>query len=159
MNLIEYGWNENWAAAFDKLAENEQKPGRICMEQKGSYRMITQYGELYGEVSGRFRHGALGYDSYPSVGDWVIADLRFPEDRAVIQAVLPRKSTFSRKVAGALTQEQVLAANFDYVIYIDQPAGRGENHGNQRDQGGRFKRQAYNYLQESGQVTLRWHGY
>lgn len=119
MNLTEFGWNKNWAAAFEKLAENEQKPGRICMEQKGSYRLITEYGELHGEVSGRFRYGALGYDSYPSVGDWVIAELMLSEGKAVIQAVLPRRSTFSRKVAGALTQEQVLAANFDYVFIVN----------------------------------------
>lgn len=119
MNLKDYGWNDYWTTAFEKRAVREQRPGRIFMEQKGSYRMITEYGELVGEVSGRFRHEALGYDSYPSVGDWVIADMRPLEGRAVIQDVLPRKSKFSRKVAGALTQEQVLAANFDVVFIVN----------------------------------------
>lgn len=119
MNLKEYGWNENWAAAFEKLAVNEQRPGRISIEQKGSYRLITELGELHGEISGRFRHEALGLDAYPSVGDWVIADLRPSDGRAIIHGVLPRRSKFSRKVAGVLTQEQVVAANFDYVFIVN----------------------------------------
>ena len=119
MILKEYGWNEDWAAVFKKLAGSEQMPGRITIEQKGSYRLVTEHGELFGEVSGRFRHEALGYDAYPSVGDWVIADLRPSEGKAIIHAVLPRKSKFSRKVAGALTQEQVVAANFDYVFIVN----------------------------------------
>lgn len=119
MILKEYGWNENWEVVFKKLAVGEQRPGRISMEQKGSYRLITEHGELHGEVSGRFRHEALGYDAYPSVGDWVIADMRPSEGKAIIHAVLPRESKFSRKVAGALTQEQVMAANFDHVLIVN----------------------------------------
>jgi ribosome biogenesis GTPase len=37
---------------------------------------------------------------------------------ALIEAVLPRQSKFSRKVAGANTQEQVVAANVDTVFIV-----------------------------------------
>ncbi|MGH3132037.1 MAG: ribosome small subunit-dependent GTPase A, partial [Gaiellaceae bacterium] len=72
------------------------------------------------DVSGRLRHeidwrvGLL-----PAVGDWVAA--RPSGGRATIQAVLPRRTKFSRNVAAGpsdLTQEQVLAANVDTVFLV-----------------------------------------
>ncbi len=43
---------------------------------------------------------------------------RAPGHRAVIAAILPRKSRFSRKVAGDTTVEQVVAANVDTVFVV-----------------------------------------
>ena len=54
-----------------------------------------------------------GRADLPAVGDWVAAD-----DEAVIHAVLPRFSQFSRKVAGLVTEEQVVAANVDTVFLV-----------------------------------------
>lgn len=119
IDLKKYGWNSAWEDAFKKIAVDGQKPARICQEQKGFYKMITEYGEMQGEVSGRFRHLAMGYDAFPSVGDWVSAELLLSENKAIIQALLPRRSRFSRKVAGALVQEQVVASNFDYVFIVN----------------------------------------
>ena len=117
--LKEFGWNNDWAGLFEKLAVGSQKPARVCMEQKGLYKLMTEYGEMYGEVSGRFRYEAAGLDAYPAVGDWVAAEMLPSERRAVIHAVLPRKSRFSRKVAGTIIQEQVVASNFDYVFIVN----------------------------------------
>lgn len=119
MSLIEYGWNESWAAVFGKIAVDGQMPARVVNEQKGLYKLVSESGELYGEVSGKFRYAASGYEDYPSVGDWVAVDMREPGVRTIIHAVLPIKSKFSRKVAGALTQEQVVASNFDYVFILN----------------------------------------
>ena len=119
VNINEYGWNNYWSEAFEKLAGEGMMPARVLQEQKGSYKLVSEFGEINGEVSGRYRHLASGYDSYPSVGDWVAADLMPQEGRAVIHALLPRKSKFSRKVAGAVTQEQIVAANFDYVFIVN----------------------------------------
>lgn len=119
MNLNEYGWNEEWDFTFHRLAGAGYRPARVVMEQKGQYKLVSEIGEVYGEVSGKFRYEASGYDSFPTVGDWVIADIRPAESISVIHGVLPRKSKFSRKVAGALTQEQVVAANFDYVFIVN----------------------------------------
>jgi ribosome biogenesis GTPase len=54
----------------------------------------------------------------PAVGDWVAIRKRRDEDRAVIVAVLPRRSSFSRKMAGQVTDEQVVAANVDIVFLV-----------------------------------------
>jgi ribosome biogenesis GTPase len=40
------------------------------------------------------------------------------EQKGIIQAVLPRKSKFSRKVAGELTEEQIVSANVDTVFIV-----------------------------------------
>ena len=77
-------------------------------------------------VSGRFRFEALATSDYPAVGDWVtLAARAWRGDPAVITAVLPRRSAFvrsaadaSRRSAGHLVDEQVLAANVDVAFLV-----------------------------------------
>ena len=80
-------------------------------------------------VSGRFRFEALAASDYPAVGDWVALAPRDgaggPDDLTVITAVLPRRSAFvrsaadaSRRSAGHLVDEQVLAANVDVAFLV-----------------------------------------
>lgn len=78
-------------------------------------------------VSGRFRFEALAPSDYPAVGDWVtLVDGHDPTaDSAIISAVLPRRSAFvrsaadaSRRSAGHLADEQVLAANVDVAFLV-----------------------------------------
>jgi ribosome biogenesis GTPase len=74
-------------------------------------------------VSGRFRFDALAPSDYPAVGDWVtVANGHEP---AVITAVHPRRSAFvrsaadaTRRSAGNLVDEQVLAANVDVAFLV-----------------------------------------
>jgi ribosome biogenesis GTPase len=74
-------------------------------------------------VSGRFRYDALAPSDYPAVGDWV--RVSNGQEPAVITAVLPRRSAFvrnaadaSRRSAGNLIDEQVLAANVDVAFLV-----------------------------------------
>ncbi len=53
-----------------------------------------------------------------AVGDWVAARPTPGEATGTIEAVLPRRSKFSRKVAGELTEEQIVAANIDTVFIV-----------------------------------------
>ena len=69
-------------------------------------------------MSGGVRHRAQGRHDFPAVGDWVAIKPPSPGHRAVIRAVLPRRSKFSRKVAGDTTVEQVVAANIDTVFIV-----------------------------------------
>ena len=52
------------------------------------------------------------------MGDWVAVRRAAGEATGTIEAVLPRRSRFSRKVAGELTEEQVVAANIDTVFVV-----------------------------------------
>ncbi len=74
-------------------------------------------GEAAGEVSGRFRHRARGPADYPAVGDWA-AVRPAGDDLVVIEALLPRRSAFTRKAAGEAVEAQVVAANVDTVFLV-----------------------------------------
>jgi ribosome biogenesis GTPase len=74
---------------------------------------------MLSEISGKLRHEAMDLDEFPSVGDFVVASLRTFEMRATIHKVLPRKSKFSRKVAGVNTKEQIVASNIDTIFLVN----------------------------------------
>lgn len=98
------------AAQYPKL-----RPFRVVSQQKGFYRIADGMTELTAEVSGKFIYRAAQAADYPAVGDYVAA--KADSDRAVIHEVLPRKSVFARRAAGAAGSEQIIAANID-VIFI-----------------------------------------
>jgi ribosome biogenesis GTPase len=57
------------------------------------------------------------------VGDWVAAEIIPTEEKALIHAVLPRRTKFSRTMAGGTTDEQILSANVDDVFIVAALAG------------------------------------
>lgn len=88
---------------------------RVSLQEKGLYHILSAEGEQPATVSGRFQYVAATVSDYPAVGDYVMADLN-GGDTAVIHHVLPRKSVFLRRAAGAAKTEQVVAANVDTVF-------------------------------------------
>ena len=74
---------------------------------------------MLSEISGKLRYEALNDEEFPSVGDFVVVSLRTSEMRATIHKVLPRKSKFSRKVAGTNTKEQIVASNIDTIFLVN----------------------------------------
>ena len=79
-------------------------------------------GNAPAELSGRLRHAADERGDLPAVGDWVAVT---PTEPAMVQAVLPRRTKFSRMAANdhGQTIEQVVAANVD-VVFLDRRARR-----------------------------------
>lgn len=116
--LQQLGWNEHFAAAFESHGRAGLEVGRVAIEHRSAYVVHTEYGELWAEASGALRHHAALQEELPCVGDWVALEARPDEHKATIHAVLPRKTRFSRKVAGFTTQEQVLASNIDIVFLV-----------------------------------------
>jgi ribosome biogenesis GTPase len=92
--------------------------GRVAVEHKDTYILYTEFGEVSAQVTGKMRHRSTERADLPTVGDWVIVSIRGEENRATIQEILPRKSKFSRKTAGGLTQEQIIATNVDTVFIV-----------------------------------------
>jgi ribosome biogenesis GTPase len=113
-DLVEYGWSGAWEEARRTHA-SDLAPARVVAEHRSGYRVQTGLGELPARLAGRLRHEAVERSALPAVGDWVLVDAVEGSDAAVIQVTLPRISKFSRKVAGARTEEQVVAANIDTV--------------------------------------------
>jgi len=126
MKLGDLGWNGFFNQHFERFRNRDFAPGRIACEHKRIYTIYTEHGELVAEVSGRFRHSADSRSEFPTVGDWVAIQARPEEGNATIHALLPRKSSFSRKapLAGGpaygpgRTEEQVLVANVDTVFLV-----------------------------------------
>jgi ribosome biogenesis GTPase len=81
-------------------------------------RVWCEGGEIEAVRSGRLTHRATSRRELPAVGDWVVVRKRPDESRGAIIAVLPRRSWFSRRMAGQVTDEQVVAANVDVVFIV-----------------------------------------
>jgi ribosome biogenesis GTPase / thiamine phosphate phosphatase len=110
LNLQDLGWDDGFAAALEP--HDNCVAGRVSAQHRGEYDVLTEAGEVRAHLAGRLRHEASSGAELPAVGDWVA--LR----DAVIQAVLPRRSAFARKVNLSATEAQVLAANIDTVFVV-----------------------------------------
>jgi ribosome biogenesis GTPase len=116
--LRQLGWNDGRQAEFAPLAAAGLVAGRVSLEHNHVYRVLTGSGERLAEAAGRLKHEAGGRDELPVVGDWVGLRIPASSERAQIREILNRTSKFSRKVAGRVTVEQVLAANIDTVFVV-----------------------------------------
>ena len=117
-SLASLGWDDRWQAEAETPAASGFTFGRIAIEYREQYLALTASGERAAEVSGRFLFDASSPADFPKVGDWV-AMTDFPDEgKAVIHAVLPRRTVLSRNAAGRRTEEQVLAANIDTIFLV-----------------------------------------
>ena len=119
MTLAELGWTDRFAAAYQPWqGKPHVSPGRVAIEFNQNFRIYVDEGEIDAVTAGRLKHRARGRTELPAVGDWVAVRKRPEEDRGVIQTVLPRQSAFTRRAAGDVTGEQVVAANVDVVFVV-----------------------------------------
>jgi len=116
--LAALGWDAAWAAAFAPHAAEGLSPARVAIEFNHLFRLYTGAGEVRAQHAGRLLHAAAGRHALAAVGDWVAIRTRPDERAATIEAVLPRRTEFSRKAAGELTERQVIAANIDVVFLV-----------------------------------------
>lgn len=119
MNLQTIGYNQFFEQEFSPFDNNQVIVGRIALEHKHLYRVLTEHGELLCEISGKFVFQAEKREDYPAVGDWVVIKPSIDEGKGIIQAILPRQSKFSRKTAGNVTEEQIVATNVDTVFLVN----------------------------------------
>jgi len=118
VELQAFGWDDGFAAAFQEYAADGLVPARVTLEHQHIYTVHTGRSDLLATVAGSLRHKIAARREFPAVGDWVVLRALVAGRRAVIHAVLPRRSKFSRKVAGDETDEQIVAANIDTVFLM-----------------------------------------
>jgi ribosome biogenesis GTPase / thiamine phosphate phosphatase len=114
--LAALGWSGDRAS--DLLPGTE--PARVARVDRGRLRVLTAAGEASAFPSPGLYDDARSDDAVPggpAVGDWVA--LR--GELAV--RVLPRRSAFTRTVAGRSSGAQVVAANIDTVFVVDALVG------------------------------------
>ena len=120
MSLSDYGWSEQWNAAFEQLRTTRSaedapiEPGRVLFLSRDHYRLYAAAGIVAARSAGRLHRD----DEVPAIGDWVAFESGGPTGEAWIIHRLPRRGTLSRKVAGDETREQVVAANVDRVFLV-----------------------------------------
>jgi len=118
MKLTELGWTDFFAEAFAAHTGSGLEPARVTVVNRGACVVYLPDGEVPAEVSGRFRHESAGPEAFPAVGDWVAVRRVTGDTRVMIHQVLPRRTKFSRTVAGRSGEEQILAANIDTVFLL-----------------------------------------
>src|SRR5687768_4930381 len=119
MTLEELGWDDERTREIESWAEKPaHEPGRVLIGFNYLYRVGIAGGEIDAVLSGRLKHRTERQGELPAVGDWVVLRKQPDEDRGAIVAVLPRRSRFSRRMAGNVTDEQVVAANVDVIFIV-----------------------------------------
>jgi ribosome biogenesis GTPase len=122
MDLTSFGWSEFFETSFGSYIGSYKGQGyiagRVALEHKGFFRVYTENGEVLAEISGKLRHEAVNRSDLPAVGDWVVIRTQAESGRGVIHGVLPRRTSFARKIAGSRTEEQIVSANIDTVFLV-----------------------------------------
>ncbi|MBW8015034.1 MAG: ribosome small subunit-dependent GTPase A [Planctomycetes bacterium] len=118
MDLRELGWNRFFEEHFTDHKQKGLVPARVIREHKHIYQVHTEDGPLTAALAGKIDYDAQTKADYPTVGDWVAVKLIPNEDKAVIRAILPRKSKFTRKSVAKADEEQVIAVNIETVFLV-----------------------------------------
>ena len=118
MDLTTLGWNQHWQDLFTDHAAAGLAPARVVTEDKHYYTVVSDHGPHLAQIVGRLLHLRADNAQLPKVGDWVAIRRPGQTDRVSIEAVLPRKSTLDRKIAGRAGSGQVLAANIDVALVV-----------------------------------------
>lgn len=118
MQLTDLGWCSFFENHFKQYQNQDYSVMRVIRENREKYIACNESGEFSCEVTGKFRFETNNKSKFPTVGDWVVASIVPNEKKAMIHAVLPRQSIFSRKAAGEITEEQPVAANIDIIFII-----------------------------------------
>jgi ribosome biogenesis GTPase len=116
--LKNYGWKSEHNQIKEILSKEGFELGRVILQHKRLYRVITEHGEVLASISGKFRFGAVYSFDYPCVGDWVALTLQKEESKAVIHRVIPRRTTFWRQAVGSTIEKQIVCANMDTVFLV-----------------------------------------
>src|SRR5438270_5907375 len=119
MDLHVLGWNAHWRDLFEPYLAKHLTAGRVVAEHRGAYRVETQTGDRAASLAGRLRHSSTRRSELPAVGDFVALRLSRDQDGpAIVEAVLPRRTSFVRRAAGRHSDDQVIAANVDTIFVV-----------------------------------------
>jgi ribosome biogenesis GTPase len=117
MNIKQLGWDDFFEQRFSQYRNHGLIPARIIRETRHIYDVQEESGRHTAQVSGLFHYTAVRRSDYPTIGDWVV--MNETDGTFVIEKVLERRSSFSRKTAGREMDEQVIAANIDMLFIVN----------------------------------------
>jgi len=113
LQLEDLGWDAFFADAFRPYEQEGFIPARVAARHHGPCELLTEHGRIGGLPAGKLE----GLD-LPVAGDWVAVQKLDGERKGIVEAVLPRRTSFTRKEAWRRTVAQVVAANIDTVFLV-----------------------------------------
>lgn len=113
-NLYKLGLNQELEKEFNNY--EGYSLARVSVQYRNIYKIETNSGEMLATVCGKLKYELDNKEDYPAVGDWVVFKSE-DNSNAIIYKILKRKTKICRKVAGAKSDEQILATNV-YKIFI-----------------------------------------
>ncbi len=114
-NLTEFGWGPDFQRHLSNNESSQLTPSRVISISHGICTLRGESGERTGVLAGIFYHGDI---PAPVVGDWVLARDNGDDTQVLVQEVLTRRNSLSRKMPGKKTTEQVMAANIDIMFIV-----------------------------------------
>jgi ribosome biogenesis GTPase len=117
MNLQSLGADAVVLGAFQSYAAQGLSLARVAISQRDQYHLYSDSGEVDAEPSGALWYRTPDRAGMPVVGDWVAARI-VGGGQAIVDAVLPRRTLFSRRAAGRAEDQQPIAANIDLVFLV-----------------------------------------
>jgi ribosome biogenesis GTPase len=117
MDLPTLGWSAPLARALERLGLTDVEPARVVRADRLTVRVWGPGGERTAHLPGRARHAG----DRPVVGDWVAVEPLPGGDRAVVRALLPRRTLVRRAApsdGGRLAERQGVVANVDRLCIV-----------------------------------------
>jgi ribosome biogenesis GTPase len=113
LQLEDLGWDAFFADAFRPYEGEGLIPARVAARHHGPCELLTEHGRI-----GALPAGKLEGLDLPVAGDWVAVRTLEGERKGIVEAILPRRTTFTRKEAWRRTVAQVVAANVDTLFLV-----------------------------------------
>lgn len=120
--LINFGWNPDWVAKFDKW-DAPGEPGRISRVERGESDVVVENGVIRAMSDSQRSQSSEA----PVTGDWVVVSQ--DNDVWTIDEILPRRTELVRRDPGEREEQQPLSANIDVVFLVhgfDRPFRAGK---------------------------------
>ncbi len=121
--LHSIGWSEFFQSSFETCTADHSAtafaPARVVSQGRGNYRVLIEPKlTLEAVVTGKLHKVAKDGAGFPAVGDWVAITLSEGNRKAEIHHVLARKSLVQRRRVGSKYDNQIIAANVDFLIIV-----------------------------------------
>jgi ribosome biogenesis GTPase len=117
IKLEDLGYDEFFDSKWKSLELTNSLVARVIAEHKEAYRVKNADGEYLAKITGKQMFSATKRTDYPAVGDWA-AITELDKERAVIQNILPRKTTLQKKYSDK-QDTQIIATNLDVAFIIE----------------------------------------
>jgi ribosome biogenesis GTPase len=110
MKLNKLGLND----FFLTQVEEEEKIGRVSGYAQNVFKLFTEEGKVNASINGKM----LFENIRPAIGDFVVYKTSDDGTHHRIDRILSRQTALSRKAAGDRFDEQIIAANMDYLFIV-----------------------------------------